>query len=108
MEGVKITNQNSLFRSRDWLSANQGPVFPNPVDFCYTKDNPSLSHSLYLTLSNVPSSIGYCRRQHNTYLFTRSLCLILVTKGIAKVRHVLACPQCRGNCVTKSHHGNNT
>eukprot|EP00116_Pleurobrachia_bachei_P004204 sb/3464466/ len=23
------TNQNSLFRSRDWLSANQGPVFPD-------------------------------------------------------------------------------
>eukprot|EP00116_Pleurobrachia_bachei_P013815 sb/3474077/ len=23
-------NHNSLFRSRDWLSANQGPVFPNP------------------------------------------------------------------------------
>eukprot|EP00116_Pleurobrachia_bachei_P018453 sb/3478715/ len=22
-------NQNSLFRSRDWLLANQGPVFPN-------------------------------------------------------------------------------
>ena len=22
------TNQNSLIRSRDWLSANQGPVFP--------------------------------------------------------------------------------
>eukprot|EP00116_Pleurobrachia_bachei_P007169 sb/3467431/ len=26
-----ITNQNSLFRSRDWLSANQGPVFPDSV-----------------------------------------------------------------------------
>eukprot|EP00116_Pleurobrachia_bachei_P004316 sb/3464578/ len=25
------TNQNSLFRSRDWLSANQGPVFPDSV-----------------------------------------------------------------------------
>ena len=25
------TNQSSLFRSRDWLSANQGPVFPGPV-----------------------------------------------------------------------------
>ena len=25
------TNQNSLFRSRDWLSANQGRVFPGPV-----------------------------------------------------------------------------
>eukprot|EP00116_Pleurobrachia_bachei_P002365 sb/3462627/ len=25
------TNQNSLFRSRDWLSANQGSVFPNSV-----------------------------------------------------------------------------
>eukprot|EP00116_Pleurobrachia_bachei_P014462 sb/3474724/ len=23
------TNQNSLFKSRDWLSANQGPVFPD-------------------------------------------------------------------------------
>ena len=25
------TNQNSLFRSRDWLLANQGPVFPGLV-----------------------------------------------------------------------------
>eukprot|EP00116_Pleurobrachia_bachei_P011599 sb/3471861/ len=25
------TNQNSLFRSRDWSSANQGPVFPDSV-----------------------------------------------------------------------------
>eukprot|EP00116_Pleurobrachia_bachei_P011991 sb/3472253/ len=25
-----IFRLNSLFRSRDWLSANQGPVFPNP------------------------------------------------------------------------------
>ena len=33
--GVKLgflaTNQNSLLRSRDWLSANQAPVFPNSV-----------------------------------------------------------------------------
>eukprot|EP00116_Pleurobrachia_bachei_P017564 sb/3477826/ len=28
----KTTNQNSLFKSRDWLSANQGPVFPDSVD----------------------------------------------------------------------------
>eukprot|EP00116_Pleurobrachia_bachei_P008548 sb/3468810/ len=28
------TNQNSLFRSRDWLSANQGPVFPDSVASC--------------------------------------------------------------------------
>eukprot|EP00116_Pleurobrachia_bachei_P018486 sb/3478748/ len=28
------TNQNSLFRSRDWLSANQGPVFPDSVGSC--------------------------------------------------------------------------
>eukprot|EP00116_Pleurobrachia_bachei_P006663 sb/3466925/ len=25
---LKTTNQDSFFRSRDWLSANQGPVFP--------------------------------------------------------------------------------
>ena len=25
------SNQNSLFMSRDWLSANQGPVFPGSV-----------------------------------------------------------------------------
>eukprot|EP00116_Pleurobrachia_bachei_P016079 sb/3476341/ len=29
-----ITNQNSLFRSRDWLSANQRPVFPDWVGSC--------------------------------------------------------------------------
>eukprot|EP00116_Pleurobrachia_bachei_P000234 sb/3460496/ len=28
---LQITNQNSLFRSRDWLSANQGAVFPDSV-----------------------------------------------------------------------------
>eukprot|EP00116_Pleurobrachia_bachei_P017154 sb/3477416/ len=27
-----ITNQNSLFRSRDWLSANQRPVFRSVPD----------------------------------------------------------------------------
>ena len=27
------TNQNPLFRSRDWLSANQGAVFPDSVGF---------------------------------------------------------------------------
>eukprot|EP00116_Pleurobrachia_bachei_P014618 sb/3474880/ len=27
----KTTNQNSLFRSHDWISANQGPVFPDSV-----------------------------------------------------------------------------
>ena len=27
----QTTNQNSLFRSRDWLSAKQGPVFPGSV-----------------------------------------------------------------------------
>eukprot|EP00116_Pleurobrachia_bachei_P017124 sb/3477386/ len=33
----KLTaNQNSLFRSRDWLSANQGPVFPDSVGSCKT------------------------------------------------------------------------
>eukprot|EP00116_Pleurobrachia_bachei_P013760 sb/3474022/ len=26
-----LTNQNSLFRSRDWLSANQGPAFTDSV-----------------------------------------------------------------------------
>ena len=29
--GTGRTNQNSLFRSRDWLTANQGPVFPDSV-----------------------------------------------------------------------------
>eukprot|EP00116_Pleurobrachia_bachei_P018542 sb/3478804/ len=29
---VKLgTDRNKLFRSRDWLSANQGPVFPDSV-----------------------------------------------------------------------------
>eukprot|EP00116_Pleurobrachia_bachei_P012106 sb/3472368/ len=30
-EPTDTTNQNLLFRSRDWLSANQGPVFPDLV-----------------------------------------------------------------------------
>eukprot|EP00116_Pleurobrachia_bachei_P013864 sb/3474126/ len=29
------TNQHSLFRSRDWLSTNQGPIFPDSVGSCY-------------------------------------------------------------------------
>eukprot|EP00116_Pleurobrachia_bachei_P012467 sb/3472729/ len=28
---MEPTNQNSVFRSRDWLSANQGPVIPDSV-----------------------------------------------------------------------------
>eukprot|EP00116_Pleurobrachia_bachei_P003454 sb/3463716/ len=34
-EEMVTTNQNSLFRSRDWLSADQGPVFPDSVGSCY-------------------------------------------------------------------------
>ena len=30
-EPTDKANQNSLFRSRDWLSANRGPVFPDSV-----------------------------------------------------------------------------
>ena len=37
------TNHNSLFRSYDWLSANQGPVFPDLVGSCdmYCSYSPS-------------------------------------------------------------------
>eukprot|EP00116_Pleurobrachia_bachei_P016875 sb/3477137/ len=28
---LEVTNQNSLFRSRNWLSANHRPVFPDSV-----------------------------------------------------------------------------
>eukprot|EP00116_Pleurobrachia_bachei_P006379 sb/3466641/ len=31
----RTTNQNSLYRSRDWLSANQGPVFTDSVGSYY-------------------------------------------------------------------------
>ena len=52
-EPTDTINQNSLFRSRDWLPANQGPVFPDSdtVGFCYvTCILPvfSLFSSLYL------------------------------------------------------------
>eukprot|EP00116_Pleurobrachia_bachei_P018055 sb/3478317/ len=30
-QNKSTTNQNSLIRSREWLSANQVPVFPNSV-----------------------------------------------------------------------------
>ena len=30
----RATNQNSLFRSRDWLTPNQGPVFPDLAGSC--------------------------------------------------------------------------
>eukprot|EP00116_Pleurobrachia_bachei_P014358 sb/3474620/ len=34
------TNQNSLFRPRDWLSANQGPVFHDSVgSWCQTTES---------------------------------------------------------------------
>eukprot|EP00116_Pleurobrachia_bachei_P014573 sb/3474835/ len=36
---IQITNQNSLFMSRDWLSANQGPVFPDSVGSCLKQSN---------------------------------------------------------------------
>eukprot|EP00116_Pleurobrachia_bachei_P017770 sb/3478032/ len=29
----RTDRNNSLFRSRDWLSANQGPVFPDSVGY---------------------------------------------------------------------------
>eukprot|EP00116_Pleurobrachia_bachei_P012122 sb/3472384/ len=44
-ETEKKRYQNSLFRSRDWLSANQGPVFPDSVGSCeiYLRRNTKIS-----------------------------------------------------------------
>ena len=42
------TNRNSLFRSRDWLSANQGPKFPGPVDFSFSLLSSCRSSTLIL------------------------------------------------------------
>eukprot|EP00116_Pleurobrachia_bachei_P018026 sb/3478288/ len=36
---------NQSFRSRDWLSANQGPVFPDLVDSCSRYTGPYLIRS---------------------------------------------------------------
>eukprot|EP00116_Pleurobrachia_bachei_P003024 sb/3463286/ len=36
---VSLTNHNSLFKSRDWLSANQGPVFPDSVGSSFFHSN---------------------------------------------------------------------
>ena len=40
-----ITNQNPLFKSRDWLSANQGQVFPDLHYITGEKDNGFYFHS---------------------------------------------------------------
>eukprot|EP00116_Pleurobrachia_bachei_P013003 sb/3473265/ len=42
---VLTTNHHSLFRSRDWLSTNQGSVFPDSVGSCSPSD-PDLVASL--------------------------------------------------------------
>eukprot|EP00116_Pleurobrachia_bachei_P007173 sb/3467435/ len=54
----RLTNQNSLFRSRDWLSVNQGPVFPDSV-VSWTKKTlmpPGVSLSQYLPQPDPPCS----------------------------------------------------
>eukprot|EP00116_Pleurobrachia_bachei_P010546 sb/3470808/ len=48
------TNQKSLFKSRDWLSANQGPVFPDSVGsylLCFSMSGKSIKNREHIYLS---------------------------------------------------------
>eukprot|EP00116_Pleurobrachia_bachei_P005008 sb/3465270/ len=54
------TNQNFLFRSRDWLSANQGPVFPDWVAGTFTLV--SLPHLISLPSPHFLQGFLYIRQ----------------------------------------------
>eukprot|EP00116_Pleurobrachia_bachei_P011412 sb/3471674/ len=48
---LNLTDQNSLFRSRDWLSANQGPVFPDSIGHETSYLDYPYPHSKFLVFS---------------------------------------------------------
>eukprot|EP00116_Pleurobrachia_bachei_P008308 sb/3468570/ len=54
------TNQSSLFRSRDWLSANQGPVFP---DLIGSRPGPFCTADLDLPGPDLPGSMTHYLRK---------------------------------------------
>eukprot|EP00116_Pleurobrachia_bachei_P016373 sb/3476635/ len=54
---LQTTNQNSLFRSRDWLSANQGPVY-SVVSVCCPHSSHAMLYSLHVYLTNGKSLEG--------------------------------------------------
>eukprot|EP00116_Pleurobrachia_bachei_P006184 sb/3466446/ len=61
-KNVYLSNLNSLFRSRDWLSANQGPVFPDSVGSClslyyYLTEFKESRDTTVVTLDDVKHSI---------------------------------------------------
>eukprot|EP00116_Pleurobrachia_bachei_P006295 sb/3466557/ len=74
------TNQNSLFRLRDWLSANKRPVFP---DSCLLPMRRALSRKA-LKLQN------------------KQFCSFPNIAGTLRRALLLQCPQQRGNFVTKA------
>eukprot|EP00116_Pleurobrachia_bachei_P004888 sb/3465150/ len=68
---VNMTNQNSLFRSLDWLSANQGPLFPDSVGSlkitqlfccvkCYLSSGRLLSFVPFIGCNMTPAMVESC------------------------------------------------
>eukprot|EP00116_Pleurobrachia_bachei_P014713 sb/3474975/ len=51
------TNQNSLFRSCDWLSSNQGPVLPQGILASYQHLHTSGVHRLFLVGQGVDTEL---------------------------------------------------
>ena len=56
-EPSKTTNQNSLFRSRDCSSANQGPVFPDSVG-SWKKHTHTLVYTFVLIYTSLYYEVG--------------------------------------------------
>ena len=82
------TNQNSLFRSRDWISSNQGPVFLGPP-------NSSQSKFLFLFIPHVipsmPPKMRCCRAEdlhfspHLSLYISLSFSRFLMVLGVGMV-----------------------
>eukprot|EP00116_Pleurobrachia_bachei_P018547 sb/3478809/ len=68
----KTTNQNSLFRSFYWLSANQGPIFPDSVGSWDMKQE--LLHYVFI-MRGFPALNGV---------------VAMVTKAVAMVTKIVA------------------
>ena len=60
----KTTNQNSIFRSRDWLSANQGPVFQTlPFYWPSRYDDALITNYSPLPILALTTTFGNCGGQ---------------------------------------------
>eukprot|EP00116_Pleurobrachia_bachei_P004523 sb/3464785/ len=72
-EPTETTNQNSLFRSRDWLSSIQGPVFPESVT-SWLEIEPFLNKKLEIRTQLISEYIPWYRSNPASFKTTKVGC----------------------------------